>query len=123
MVKKIFEIVAHNNPAYISFNEWAMNSVDRIVFVTPRKSTTITGEQLVRTIAMNSLLKEVAKVYEEDNAHWIFGPDSVSEGSVHYGNTPEAIFQSPDSQNEVYVYTTLFSGNGTYRYVRFVCVR
>ena len=32
----------------------------------------------------------------------------------------DEIFQSPDLPNEVYVYTTLFSGSGEYRYVRFV---
>lgn len=33
----------------------------------------------------------------------------------------EKIFQSADNLNEVYIYTTLFSGNGEYRYIRFVC--
>ncbi len=32
----------------------------------------------------------------------------------------DKIFQAPDSPNEVYVYTTLFSGSGEYRYIRFV---
>lgn len=31
----------------------------------------------------------------------------------------EEIFQSPDSPNEIYVYTKLFSGSDEYRYVRF----
>lgn len=99
----------------VAFDKWAMNSVDKIVFVTPRKSTTITdrqlignfvketmvaetsgvggmytdysielyaGERLVRKIAMNSLFKEVAIVYNEDSAHWIFGPSTTSDGSV-----------------------------------------
>ena len=99
----------------VAVDKWAMNSVDKIVFVTPRKSTTITdkqliralvketkvaelsgvggmyneyfielyeGERLVRKIAMNSLFKEVAIVYNEDNTHWIFGPYTTSDGSV-----------------------------------------
>ena len=99
----------------VAFDKWAMNSVDKIVFVTPRKSTTITdkqlikdfvketmvaetsgvggmytdysielyaGERLVRKITMNSLFKEVAIVYNEDNTHWIFGPYTTSDGSV-----------------------------------------
>lgn len=32
----------------------------------------------------------------------------------------EKVFQSPNSPDEIYVYTALFSGNGEYRYVRFV---
>lgn len=32
----------------------------------------------------------------------------------------DKIFQAPDSPNEIYVYTTLFSGSGEYRYIRFV---
>ena len=33
----------------------------------------------------------------------------------------DEIFQSPDLPNEIYVYTTLFSSSGEYRYVRFIC--
>lgn len=33
----------------------------------------------------------------------------------------EKIYQSPNSPDEIYVYTTLFLGNGEYRYIRFVC--
>lgn len=33
----------------------------------------------------------------------------------------EEIFQSLDLPNEIYVYTKLFSANGEYRYIRFVC--
>ena len=32
----------------------------------------------------------------------------------------ESIYQSPDRSDEILVYTTLFSGNGEYRYIRFV---
>lgn len=32
----------------------------------------------------------------------------------------EAVYQSADIPNEVFVYTTLFSGSGEYRYIRFV---
>lgn len=99
----------------VAFDKWAMNSVDKVVFITPRKSTTITdiqlirnlvketkvaemsgvggmyneyfielyaGKRLVRKIAMNTLFKEVAIVYNEDSAHWIFGPHTTSDGSV-----------------------------------------
>ena len=32
----------------------------------------------------------------------------------------ESIYQNPDITDEIFVYTTLFSGNGEYRYIRFV---
>ena len=46
--------------------------------------------------------------------------EEILNGDAAGCKVGEEIFQSPNNLNEVYVYTTLFSGNGGYRYIRFV---
>ena len=45
--------------------------------------------------------------------------EEILNGDAAGCKVGEEIFQSPNNLNEVYVYTTLFSGGG-YRYIRFV---
>ncbi len=47
-------------------------------------------------------------------------PQEIINGDAAGCKVGEEIFQSPNSPNEIFVYTKLFSGNGEYRYVRFV---
>lgn len=44
----------------------------------------------------------------------------LNNGDSNGCKVGEKIFQSPNSLNEIYVYTTLFSGSNEYRYVRFI---
>ncbi len=127
----------------VAFDKWAMNSVDKVVFISPIKSTTITdrqlirnlvketkvaemsgvggmytdysvemyaGERLVRKIAMNSLFKEVAIVYNEDSTHWILDPYTTSDGSVELSEALLAKIETFLNENGDYYLDDLSNG-------------
>lgn len=84
---------------------------DMIYTIDPNYTTSSTAELSDEYVSIGEVLRNPSSN----------NPNEIINGDAAGCKVGDKIFKSPYIANEIFVYTTLFSGSGEYRYVRFVC--